>query len=573
MFTISKHPPLSLPDEAIGRASVILAQRGGGKTYLAMMLAESMLEQGKQLAILDPTGVWYGLTSSADGKSAGIPILVMGGAHGDVPLEPTAGAIVARFIVETGSSVILDLSAMQSNAAQDRFATDFAETLYRLKSAHRSPLLLVADEADSFAPQKPQRGQERMLGAFDQIARRGRAYGLGIMFISQRPAVLNKNCLSQADVLLCGRVTGRRDFDALKSWTDLYGDAPEFSESLPRLKTGEFWVWSPAWLNVFKLVKVCQRRTYDSSASPTEAGAGRITRAPVDLKKLSAQIAETVETAAANDPAKLRARIAALEKELANRPAPEPVRVEVPTLTAEDKETMGRFMEAVKSAASLFSMAKVIGTFEKVRAAMTVQAPDPRKMIDGDWITGPTLPKYKAVLDARPNPKCPGGALYGGKLPPRTVPEGKLSKCERAIMTVLAQNKGGCTKRKIALCSRYSATSSSFLNALSSLRTKGFIQSAGDHTRPLPAGLDALGDFEPMPEGEAAINYWIGALPKCEGEILNVLKRKGNLTKEEIAAATASGYSVTSSSFLNALSALRTRELITRGPVINLIYP
>jgi hypothetical protein len=567
MFQVSKHPPLSLPDEAIGRASVILAQRGGGKTYLAMMLAESMLEQGKQLAILDPTGVWYGLTSSADGKTAGIPILVMGGAHGDVPLESTAGAVVARFIVETGSSVILDLSAMPSNAAQDRFATDFAETLYRLKSSHRSPLLLIADEADSFAPQKPQRGQERMLGAFDQIARRGRAYGLGIMFISQRPAVLNKNCLSQADVLLCGRVTGRRDFDALKSWTDLYGDAPEFSESLPRLKTGEFWVWSPAWLNVFKLVKVCQRRTYDSSASPTEAAAGRITRAPVDLKKLSAQIAETVETAAANDPAKLRARIAALEKELANRPAPEPLRVEVPILTDEDwqklkplAEVLERIREKLETPRGGEVIALPGRNIGKTQAAEAFS----RRYIEGDWNTVDPVPP--------PPPAAPHPRPWR-KPPPGPVPGGQLSKCERAIMTVLAQNKGGCTKRKIALCSRYSATSSSFLNALSSLRTKGFIQSNGDHTAPLPAGLDALGDYEPLPEGEAAINYWIGALPKCEGEILTVLKRIRNLTKEEIAARTASNYSVTSSSFLNALSALRTRELITRGQTINLIYP
>ena len=50
---------------------------------------------------------------------------------------------------------------------------DFAEALYQLKAAHREALHLVLDEADLFVPQRPGRGEERMLRAFDDIVRRG----------------------------------------------------------------------------------------------------------------------------------------------------------------------------------------------------------------------------------------------------------------------------------------------------------------------------------------------------------------------------------------------------------------
>jgi hypothetical protein len=39
---------------------------------------------------------------------------------------------------------------------------------------NRGPLQLVLDEADAFAPQRPQKGQERMLDAVEDLVRRGR---------------------------------------------------------------------------------------------------------------------------------------------------------------------------------------------------------------------------------------------------------------------------------------------------------------------------------------------------------------------------------------------------------------
>jgi DNA helicase HerA-like ATPase len=78
--------------------------------------------------------------------------------------------------------------------------TAFLEALYRLKAREqfRTPVMLITDEADAIAPQRPMEGEERMLGAMEDIVRRGGQRGIGCMLITQRTAVLNKNVLTQA---------------------------------------------------------------------------------------------------------------------------------------------------------------------------------------------------------------------------------------------------------------------------------------------------------------------------------------------------------------------------------------
>jgi DNA helicase HerA-like ATPase len=82
---------LQLPLDFVTQTQAILAKRGVGKSYTASVEAEEMLKAGQQVVVIDPTGAWWGLKSSADGKHPGFSIVVFGGEHADVPLEETAG--------------------------------------------------------------------------------------------------------------------------------------------------------------------------------------------------------------------------------------------------------------------------------------------------------------------------------------------------------------------------------------------------------------------------------------------------------------------------------------------------
>src|SRR5688500_12978480 len=93
-------PDLELPIEFATEASAILARRGRGKTYTASVFAEELEAAGQPFVVLDPVGVWWGLRSSTDGTKPGLKVKILGGEHSDVPLEPTAGRLLATFVVD-----------------------------------------------------------------------------------------------------------------------------------------------------------------------------------------------------------------------------------------------------------------------------------------------------------------------------------------------------------------------------------------------------------------------------------------------------------------------------------------
>lgn len=334
MTTLRIADNLSLPRNIITQTFAVLAIKGAGKTYTMLKMGEEFLKKNLPVVFIDSMGVCWGLRASASGKGPGLPILVMGGDHGDVPLEPTAGAIVARFVVKERISVVLDLSGMRKGE-QKRFVLEFAEELYH---KNRKPMHLMADEADLWAPQKPQKGQERLLGAIEDLVRRGRARGIGVTMATQRAAVLNKNVLSQAEVLVAMRTISSKDRKAIDEWIEANGTPEKREEvmnSLATLKNGEAWIWSPSYLKIFKRIKIAIRDTYDSSKTPE---IGKRVRAPkklarVDLAKISEAIAATIERAKGEDPRLLKDKIKGLELEVTKlkitkpAPAPPPERV------------------------------------------------------------------------------------------------------------------------------------------------------------------------------------------------------------------------------------------------------
>jgi hypothetical protein len=317
---------LSLPDDAVTQTFALLAKRGVGKTHTASVMAEEMLKLGQPIVVYDPTGAWWGLKSSRNGKSPGYPVVVFGGEHADVPLEEHAGDLIASVIVERRIPAILDASLLRKGA-RIRFMTDFCETLYH---KNREPLHFFVDEAQTIAPQNLKAMPEaaRLLGAMEDIVLQGRRRGLGLTIISPRPAVVNTNLRSACEVVIAMQIIGPHDRKAIAEWIDLHGDdqarGREMLAGLSSLKRGEAWLWSPGWLELFQRIHVRQRETFDSSATPTLGGKVATPKrvAAVDLAALGAEIQAAVEKAKADDPRALKARIAELERAAAKPAAP-----------------------------------------------------------------------------------------------------------------------------------------------------------------------------------------------------------------------------------------------------------
>lgn len=205
IFTV----PRSLATQTVA----VLARKGAGKTYTMKRIAEALLGAGVQVIAIDAVGVWYGLRLAADGARASrFQVPVLGGWRGDIDLAPTAGALVASTLVESGQSAVLDVSKFRKGDRKT-FATEFAEELLHLKKdpARRSPLFVILEEAQLLAPQKVQRGEERMLGAFEDLVKLGRNYGIGVGMISQRPQSINKDILNQTELLIVLQTNGPQE--------------------------------------------------------------------------------------------------------------------------------------------------------------------------------------------------------------------------------------------------------------------------------------------------------------------------------------------------------------------------
>lgn len=284
----------AVPAAALEADIAALAQKGAGKTYAMKGLVERLLDAGERVVVLDPLSSWWALKVLADG-SPGYPVAVVGGPRADIPLDPARGEALGQFIAGGDLSVVVDVGELRRGAQLIPFATDLLEALYR---HNREPLTVVLEEADVFAPQSPaQDGTRRMLDAADQIARRGRARGLRLWTITQRPARLHKDVLTQASTLLLLRLRAPQDRAAAQAWIEGNADkarAAEIVAELASLPVGEGWVWSPDH-DVLGRVRFPSIRTLDTSATP-RAGERRpeaVALASVDVAALHQALAAT----------------------------------------------------------------------------------------------------------------------------------------------------------------------------------------------------------------------------------------------------------------------------------------
>lgn len=310
-------PNLTLSVDAVTDTWAILARKGQGKTYAGLKMFEEMHAAGAQCVAVDPVGKWWSLRLAADGKSPGIDLPIFGGLYADLPLEPTAGALIARVVVDRGISAVIDVSLFDDRDMK-RFVTDFARELYRLKQRDQSAMHLFVEEASTFAPQDKEDGSDPpMLNAVKKLVRKGRNYGIGVTMIDQRAQDVNKKVLNQASILVVLGTSGTTDRDAIERWVrDKHIDASGLDE-LASLARGDAFVWIPQQ-STFKKVSIDRRWTFDASATP-KLGAKRVERklTPTDVSALREAIGESVKRAEEADPRALQKRVRSLEQELA----------------------------------------------------------------------------------------------------------------------------------------------------------------------------------------------------------------------------------------------------------------
>jgi hypothetical protein len=558
------HPfrEFKIPAEFVTETAGILARKGAGKTYTAQVMAEELLEHEQQIVAIDPLNVWWGLRSR-------YKVVIFGGDHADMPLEPHMGSTIADLVAENPDlSCVLSLRHLRKNKMRT-FVTEFAENLFHRKASKSTPVHLFVDEADMFAPQRVIKGYERMLGAMEDLVRRGRTAGVGCTMITQRPQALHKDVLTQIELLVVGQITGPQDKKAIKEWIEHNADIQEqgmLMSSLAKLAVGQMWFWSPAFLNVFKKVMVRKKRTTDSSATP-KAGkrVARMKARKIDLKAIRNKLESVVAEAESNDPKALKVEIARLKKELA---AKVPAVVEsAPSLAL--KAIRERIDQAVAKAIDERDdqwICKIKGLMiefhELSVGALTdrltnLQTIDirPEKSVSNRGLVY-TKEDFNRLKDI-------GVRAHQARVPrvPADVPNTNLPKPEFRILTVLAIRNRPCSRKLVALQAGYSPTSGGYAGALANLRKQDYINGSGSQIEITVAGREVLG---PVDVSQLkSTTYWITKLKaKAAQEVFRAVLDAHPDPISRLEIAQRCNYSPTSGGFAGALAKLRGLELI-----------
>jgi len=207
--------------ELVTGRSCVIAQSGAGKSYLISVLCEKMLKNKIPFCIIDTEGEYFSLKEKFE-------ILWVGGEGSDVDIEKVNLKELAEKAITENIPIIFDVSDVLE---ERRFVEEFSSNLYDIATIKRSPYLMIIEEADKFIPQS-----KDSIKKIEEISRRGRKRGLGLMIATQRPALVNKNVLSQCGNQFIGKLTTENDLKAV----NLFFSSRKQLEELPLLDAGYF---------------------------------------------------------------------------------------------------------------------------------------------------------------------------------------------------------------------------------------------------------------------------------------------------------------------------------------------
>lgn len=514
---------------------LIQANSGGGKSWAIRRLLEQTAGQVQQL-VIDPEGEFATLREKHD--------YVIAAAHdGDALAHPKTAQLLARRLLETGVSAILDIYDLKAHERQ-AFVRLFCEALVNAPKALWQPTLIVLDEAHVFCPEA---GKAESAGAVIDLATRGRKRGFALIAATQRLAKLHKDTAAELLNKLVGR-TGL-DVDVKRAGDELGMTAREAMEKLRPLSAGDFFAFGPA-------LSLTVRRLRVGAVQTTHPKAGdRTLRAP---PKPTAAI-KAVLTKLSDLPKEAQAEARSIEdlkRELAN------TRRE---LTQAKNATPGASREDLQAAeARGFERGRQAGVSEAQRAAaanLKSLKPALHQAIESALSMAPMpVPSRASVAPATRSATHPRRDPAPAPRKPATNDHSLVTVPQQKLLDKLLwlEDHGlhPAPKETLAAVADVSPTSGGYFNNLGALRSAGLIE----YPSPGEVGFTAEGRALAMPTDDSrpVHEHWLDVVTGPQRAILEALIERHPTAIEKDELANAINVSPTSGGYFNNLGRLRT---------------
>ncbi|ELZ60166.1 MULTISPECIES: ATP-binding protein [unclassified Haloferax] len=244
---------LPVVDILTGRGFVT-GKSGSGKSNTASVIIENLLSANFPVLIVDTDGEYYGLKQEFELLHAGADD------ECDIQVSPEHAERLATLALEQNVPIILDVSGYLDDAASDELVTEVAKHLFAKEKKLKKPFLMLIEECHEYIPEKG--GMDEAGKMLIKIGKRGRKHGLGVVGISQRPADVKKDFITQCDWLVWHRLTWRND-------TKVVGRilGSEYADAIEDMGNGEGFLVTD-WSESIRRVQFHKKETFDAGATP-----------------------------------------------------------------------------------------------------------------------------------------------------------------------------------------------------------------------------------------------------------------------------------------------------------------
>jgi len=247
--------PVELPvvEVLTGRAFVT-GKSGSGKSNTASVVVEKLLDGGYPVMIVDVDGEYYGLKEEYELLHAGADD------ECDIQVDAEHAERLATLALEDNVPIILDVSGYLNEQDAKDLLTAVARQLFAKEKKLKKPFLLVVEEVHEYIPEGG--GMDECGRMLIKIGKRGRKHGLGVAGISQRPADVKKDFITQCDWLVWHRLTWNND-------TKVVGRilGGEYADAIEDMDDGEAFLTTD-WSEETRRVQFHRKQTFDAGATP-----------------------------------------------------------------------------------------------------------------------------------------------------------------------------------------------------------------------------------------------------------------------------------------------------------------
>lgn len=240
--------------EVLTGRGFITGKSGSGKSNTMSVFAEELLEANYNMLIVDTEGEYWGLKERYD-------LLHVGKTDEcDVQIDSSHAEKLASIALNRNIPTILDVSEFTDLEEASTLIHDVVEEIFQQENELRKPFLLIVEEIQEYLPQSG--GKDELANLFLRVAKRGRKRGLGLCGISQRPAAVDKDFITQCDWLVWHRLTWENDLNVVER---LLGE--DVAREIADLADGEAYLMTD-WDGQVDRVQFRRKKTFDAGATP-----------------------------------------------------------------------------------------------------------------------------------------------------------------------------------------------------------------------------------------------------------------------------------------------------------------